>query len=125
MAPTTTEPSQRSLVERLRRAVGGIRTRVVVASIVLLLAALLTAVVATRQLLLVGVTEQSDRDMAQEVEELRALAASVDPATGSRFSVMVGTSHGGPLASAVGYTGLAVGATRFGARTAAVEQGSL
>jgi glycine/D-amino acid oxidase-like deaminating enzyme len=36
----------------------------------------------------------------------------------SRFSVFFGTSHGGRLAYAVGYTGLGVGATRFGARTA-------
>ena len=38
--------------------------------------------------------------------------------TCSRFSVMFGTAHGGHLAYAVGYTGLGVGATRFGARTA-------
>ena len=38
--------------------------------------------------------------------------------TCSRFSVMFGTSHGGRLAYAVGYTGLGVGASRFGARTA-------
>ena len=38
--------------------------------------------------------------------------------TCSRFSVMFGTAHGGRLAYAVGYTGLGVGATRFGARTA-------
>ena len=38
--------------------------------------------------------------------------------TCSRFSVMFGTSMSGRLAYAVGYTGLGVGATRFGARTA-------
>ena len=38
--------------------------------------------------------------------------------TCSRFSVMFGTALGGRLAYAVGYTGLGVGATRFGARTA-------
>lgn len=36
----------------------------------------------------------------------------------SRFSVMFGTTHGGRLAYAAGYTGLGVGAARFGARTA-------
>lgn len=87
MNPTATESNHRSLAERLRRAFSGIRTRVVVASILLLLAALVTAVVATRQLLLVGVTEQADRDMAQEVEELRALAVGNDPATGARFDL--------------------------------------
>lgn len=36
--------------------------------------------------------------------------------TCSRFSVFFGTAHGGDVAYAVGYTGLGVGATRFGAR---------
>ena len=36
----------------------------------------------------------------------------------SRFSVFFGTSYEGRLAYALGYTGLGVGATRFGARTA-------
>jgi glycine/D-amino acid oxidase-like deaminating enzyme len=35
--------------------------------------------------------------------------------TCSRFSGFFGTAHGGKLAYAVGYTGLGVGATRFGA----------
>jgi glycine/D-amino acid oxidase-like deaminating enzyme len=34
----------------------------------------------------------------------------------SRFSAFFGTAHGGRLAYAAGYTGLGVGATRFGAR---------
>ena len=38
--------------------------------------------------------------------------------TCSRFSVMFGRAMSGRLAYAVGYTGLGVGATRFGARTA-------
>jgi glycine/D-amino acid oxidase-like deaminating enzyme len=38
--------------------------------------------------------------------------------TCSRFSVFFGTSHGGRLAYALGYTGLGVGASRFGARVA-------
>lgn len=36
--------------------------------------------------------------------------------TCSRFSSFFGTAHGGRLAYAIGYTGLGVGATRFGAR---------
>jgi glycine/D-amino acid oxidase-like deaminating enzyme len=35
----------------------------------------------------------------------------------SRFSVMFATGFGGRVAASVGYTGLGVGATRFGART--------
>jgi glycine/D-amino acid oxidase-like deaminating enzyme len=38
--------------------------------------------------------------------------------TCSRFSVMFGTALDGRVAYAVGYTGMGVGATRFGARTA-------
>ena len=38
--------------------------------------------------------------------------------TCSRFSVFFGTSHGGRTAYALGYTGLGVGATRFGAAVA-------
>jgi hypothetical protein len=34
----------------------------------------------------------------------------------SRFSAFYGTAHSGRLAYAAGYTGLGVGATRFGAR---------
>jgi hypothetical protein len=35
----------------------------------------------------------------------------------NRFSVFTGTAHGGRLAYAAGYTGLGVGAARFGANT--------
>ena len=38
--------------------------------------------------------------------------------TCSRFSVFFGTAHGGRVAYALGYTGLGVGATRFGATVA-------
>lgn len=38
--------------------------------------------------------------------------------TCSRFSVFFGTAHGGRVSYAVGYTGLGVGATRFGAQVA-------
>ena len=38
--------------------------------------------------------------------------------TCSRFSVFFGTAHGGRVAYAVGYTGLGVAASRFGARVA-------
>ncbi len=38
--------------------------------------------------------------------------------TCSRYSVFFGTAHGGRLAYSLGYTGLGVGATRFGALTA-------
>jgi glycine/D-amino acid oxidase-like deaminating enzyme len=43
-------------------------------------------------------------------------AGAID--TCSRFSVFFGTTHGGRVAYAAGYTGLGVGASRFGARVA-------
>jgi glycine/D-amino acid oxidase-like deaminating enzyme len=39
-------------------------------------------------------------------------------ATTTRFTMMAGTAHGGRVSYAVGYTGLGVGASRFGARVA-------
>ena len=39
-------------------------------------------------------------------------------ATTTRFTLTAGTAHGGRVAYAVGYTGLGVGASRFGARVA-------
>ncbi|MGZ4758642.1 MAG: NAD(P)/FAD-dependent oxidoreductase [Acidimicrobiales bacterium] len=39
-------------------------------------------------------------------------------ATTTRFTLTAGTTHGGRVAYAVGYTGLGVGASRFGARVA-------
>jgi two-component system OmpR family sensor kinase len=70
---------------RVRRSLSGIRVRVVVASITLLLLALTVSVFAIRQLLLVNLVERADREMTQEVDELRALAGGNDPTTGLPF----------------------------------------
>ena len=58
-------------------------------------------------------------EMFPQLEGVRfthAWAGVID--TCSRFSVFFGTGLGGKVAYAVGYTGLGVGATRWGARTA-------
>ena len=49
---------------------------------------------------------------------LHATAGAARSTPRSRFSVFFGTALGGRVAYAVGYTGLGVGATRFGARVA-------
>ena len=84
-AMTDAPSRRRALGTALRRSVAGVRARVVAASILLLLVALAAAVLATRQLLLVDIIEQADREMVQEVEELRVLAGGTDPATGEPF----------------------------------------
>jgi two-component system OmpR family sensor kinase len=84
-AMTDAPSRRRALGTALRRSVAGVRARVVAASILLLLVALAAAVLATRQLLMVDIIEQADREMVQEVEELRVLAGGTDPATGEPF----------------------------------------
>jgi two-component system, OmpR family, sensor kinase len=63
----------------------GIRVRVVLAFVGLLLAALATANVVVRQVLISRLDRQIEDALNQEVEELRQLAAGSDPATGEPF----------------------------------------
>jgi HAMP domain-containing protein len=79
----TTEPRRR--IAQARRTLRGIRARVVLGSIVLLVFALGISVVATRQMLEVRSVEEIERELAQEIEELRALAAGTSPQTGEPF----------------------------------------
>jgi signal transduction histidine kinase len=74
-----------SLRERTRFAISGIRTRVLVSYIALLAASIAVAIVALFQVLEVRLADDIDSALAQEVEELRALAAGVNPATGEQF----------------------------------------
>jgi two-component system, OmpR family, sensor kinase len=65
------------------RAVASIRVRIVVGYLVLLTAALLVAVLLTRQVQLARVDREIEREQAQEVRELQLLAdEGIDPATG-------------------------------------------
>jgi signal transduction histidine kinase len=63
--------------------------RIVVGYIALLAAALLIAVLVTRQVLLSRLAREIDTALAQEVEELRLLADGTDPETGEPFGVDV------------------------------------
>lgn len=68
-----------------RRWRWGIRHRVVVAYLALLIGALAVSIVVTRQSLLNRVDTEIDAQLAQEVEELRKLAGGVNPGTGEPF----------------------------------------
>jgi two-component system, OmpR family, sensor kinase len=79
---TTAEPVRvKQLVVRLSRNFTGLRARVVIGSILLLVAAFAISVVALRQALLVRVDDDINTAMAHEIDELRLIADGVDPAT--------------------------------------------
>jgi signal transduction histidine kinase len=91
---TTTEPrpaasarTVRSSWGRVRRAVGGIRVRVLVGSLLLAVVALGANLLVIRQVLLNRLDDQIEEDLVQEAEELRNLAATgVNRDTGEPFA---------------------------------------
>lgn len=68
-----------------RRIAGGVRARILVSYVILLLIAGLISVFAVRQVLLVRLDDRIQEDLQQEVEEFRLLAGGVDPRTGEPF----------------------------------------
>lgn len=70
---------------RLRLLQPGIRARILVWYLLLLALSIALAILALRQVLLVRLADGIDVNLAQEVEEVRLLAAGVDPATGEPF----------------------------------------
>jgi two-component system, OmpR family, sensor kinase len=76
---TTTEPVRR------KRWWSSVRLRIVVGYVLLLAAALAISILVTRQVLVGQLERDIDRALAQEVEELRSLAAGTDPETGEPF----------------------------------------
>jgi two-component system OmpR family sensor kinase len=89
MATMTTEAAvsaSPNLVERARRSLSSIRVRVVVGYVGLLLVGLVIAFLVTRQLLFARLERQIERDLAQEVEELRQLSDGNNPQTGEPFN---------------------------------------
>lgn len=79
------DPERPGGVSRLRRAAGGLRTRSVAAQLLLLVVALAATVLVVRQVLHARTDEQIEQNLAQEVEELRALSGGIDPRTGEPF----------------------------------------
>ena len=89
-AMTMTEPTKgRTSGARLVRLLGGVRVRVVVGYVVLLVVALGISLLVGRQLLLARLDREIENSLAQETEELRKLATGVDPATGEPFGTDV------------------------------------
>lgn len=67
------------------RPFSSLRTRILAVHVGLLALATVASVLIARQVLIRGLDERIDRELVQEAEELRLLAASTDPATGGPF----------------------------------------
>ena len=76
----TTEPHP-----RLRRLLGGARTRILAAFVILMVCSTAVSVVAIYELLLVRTSERVTASLRQEVDEFRQLARGTDPSTGRPF----------------------------------------
>ncbi len=72
-------------LHRIRRALAGLRVRVLVWYLVLFALSTAVALLAIRQVLLTRLEDAVDASLSQEVEELQLLASGVDPATGRPF----------------------------------------
>lgn len=68
-----------------RQRVGGIRTRILLPFVATLALATALSVLVAREVLHARLDERIDQELAQEVSELRRLAADVDPQTGRPF----------------------------------------
>src|SRR5262245_34902575 len=94
-AATMAEPAGQaatppSRLERARRQLASIRVRIVVGYVILLAIALVVAVIVTRQVQMARLERDIHRQLAQEIEELRNVAADgIDPATGQPFGADV------------------------------------
>jgi len=77
-------------IDSARRAVRGIRGRVVVSYVVLVAAALALSLLVVRQVLLVRLDRQIEESLAQEVSELRRTVESADPSTGQPIGTDAG-----------------------------------
>lgn len=69
----------------LRRSARGVRARVVLAYVLLLAAAVATMTVVVREVLLRRLDSEIEDDLAQEIEEVQALARGNNPVTGEPF----------------------------------------
>lgn len=81
----TTDEAAEPVRPRLRHALSSVRLRIVAGYVLLLTVAMVVALVVTRQVQLARLHEGVQRDLADEVEELRRLTAGDDPETGRPF----------------------------------------
>ena len=84
MAMTVPETTERKDAST-RRVLWGIRGRILFWYVAVLSAAIVAAVLVTRQLLIAGIDRRIDEALVQEAEELRRLARGRDPTTGAPF----------------------------------------
>jgi len=73
------------LWQRIRLAVVGIRTRVLLWYVLLFAVSIAVALFAIRQVLLTRLDDHVDGELSQEIEELQLLAGGLDPETGEPF----------------------------------------
>ena len=73
----------------IRRALSGVRARILVSYLALLVIAAAVSIFAVRQVLLVRLDARIQEDLQQEIQEFRALANGIDPATGEPFGTDV------------------------------------
>jgi two-component system OmpR family sensor kinase len=83
MTPPIEHPGARSAAPRRLRF--GLRARMLVGYVGLLAVAVLASVLVARQVLLDRLEDRIDRELAQEVSELRILSSGRDPETGRPF----------------------------------------
>ena len=69
----------------LGRLLGGTRTRILAAFVILMAFSTFVSVLAIYELLLVRTSDRVNASLRQEVEEFRQLSGGIDPATGKAF----------------------------------------
>lgn len=78
-------PQHRPAAGRARRAVYGVRTRLLGSYLALLVLSLAASVLVIQQVLTTQLEERVERELQQEVDEFARLAGGVDPQTGQPF----------------------------------------
>jgi two-component system OmpR family sensor kinase len=79
-------PTPAARATRVRRAVTGIRARLLIRYVALLALTLLASILVVREILLTRVDDRIDERLAHEIAEVRAVAAMTDPATGEPYA---------------------------------------
>src|SRR5688572_18289875 len=69
----------------LRRLLGGVRTRILSAFVVLMVFSTIVSVIGIYEVLLVRTSDRVNASLRQEVDEFRQLSRGVDPSSGRPF----------------------------------------
>lgn len=81
----TTEPPRR-IAGAARRAFSGVRFRILVYAVLILLFGIVVTVLTMRQILIARLDARAQQEIRQEVTEFRSLSTGVNPATGTPFN---------------------------------------